>query len=40
MVWIRSWGTGCGGVDWWDICGEVCEVRYERWDTQGEIYTR
>ena len=33
-------GTGHGGVDWWGMCSEVCKVRYMRWDTRGEIYTR
>ena len=40
-VWIRSWEQGVRlGIRSWGICGEVCEVRYLRWDTQGEIYMR
>ena len=31
-------GVGCGGVDCWGICGEVCEVRYARSGMQGEVH--
>ena len=27
-VWIRSWGQGGGGVDWWGMYSEVHEVGY------------
>ena len=33
-------GIGYGGVVWWGMCGEVCKVRYVRWDAHGEIYMR
>ena len=32
--------SGFGGVDWWGMCGDVCKVRYVRWDMCGEIYAR
>ena len=31
-------GARCGGVDWWGLHGEVCEVRYVRWGMQGDVH--